>query len=68
MLSTMIMTRDDPKTVRVTCPRCDAKTAFATIPASCAVASADRADGKVRSECRDCGAEFLVHFVRPDAD
>ena len=57
------MSPDDPKTVRVTCPRCDAKSAFATIPASCAPAREARADGKVRSECRECGAEFLVHFA-----
>lgn len=58
------MLSDDPKTVRVACPNCDAKSAFATIPASSAVASEVRADGKVRSECRECGAEFLVHFAR----
>ena len=57
------MIRDDPKTIRVTCPHCDAKTAFATIPASCAATSGERSDGKVRSVCHECGAEFLVHFA-----
>ena len=59
------MAPDDPKTVRVTCPHCDTKNAFATIPESCAVASEQRADGKVQSVCRDCGAEFLIYFERP---
>ena len=59
------MSRDDPKTVRVRCPYCDAKTAFATIPESCAVASVAHADGKVRSQCQECDAEFPVHFAHP---
>ena len=59
------MTRNDPKTVRVTCPQCDVRTAFATIPTSCAVVPERRADGKVHSECPECDAEFLVHFAHP---
>ena len=58
------MAPDDPKTVRVTCPHCDAKSAFATIPKSCIVASEANADGKVRSVCRECDAEFSIYFER----
>ena len=58
------MAPDDPKTIRVRCPHCDAKSAFATIPKSCAVVSEEQADGKVQSVCRECGAEFHIHFER----
>ena len=58
------MAPDDPKTIRVTCPHCDEKTAFATIPASCDIVPEERADGKVRSVCRECGAKFTTYFER----
>lgn len=59
------MAPDDPKTVRVTCPYCDDESAFATIPEASVVVSEERADGKVRSVCRECGAEFPIYFERP---
>lgn len=44
------------------CPECDAL-AMALVPRNSElVADPERADGKVATECRDCGEQFHAHY------
>ena len=58
------MNQGNPKTIRVACPECTQKTAFATIPEEARVVDQSDGDGKVRSVCRRCDVEFFVYFER----
>ncbi|MFC7166126.1 hypothetical protein [Halospeciosus flavus] len=51
-----------PVTRSVVCPSCESK-ALAVVPSdSTIVDEEDDADGKVWTDCRTCGEEFLTYY------